>query len=305
MKKNKINQSTIDSNKNASLLRSRSKKTETTRPNVINSLKNKNQLANSRYNYSKNNQNEINNSSNKNNNLRNSSTKQIKNTSTSHFVITSIDVNYAKLIEEDQKKIDELKDKLVRQKKLLEDNKKECNEIKEKNDKMKDNIYQKNKELEKIKKEKANYETLNNNITTKINELTHTIEEQRQRQTNILRRREVMMNYLMSMIMGLRRRNEEDYPNVDNMSYEELLALEERMGNVSKGLTKEKIDKLPREKFFKNKFSDDKCIICQYEFKNSEKLIVLPCKHCFHPDCIEEWLKNQKVCPYCKVEVKV
>ena len=42
---------------------------------------------------------------------------------------------------------------------------------------MKDNIYQKNKELEKIKKEKANYETLNNNITTKINELTHTIEE--------------------------------------------------------------------------------------------------------------------------------
>ena len=301
MKKNKINQSTIDSNKNASLLRSRSKKTETNRPNVINSLKNKNQLANSRYNYSKNNQNEINNSSNKNNNLRNSSTKQIKNTSTSHFVITSIDVNYAKLIEEDQKKIDELKDKLVRQKKLLEDNKKECNEIKEKNDKMKDNIYQKNKELEKIKKEKANYETLNNNITTKINELTHTIEEQRQRQTNILRRREVMMNYLMSMIMGLRRRNEEDYPNVDNMSYEELLALEERMGNVSKGLTKEQIDKLPRDKFSKSKYADDKCIICQYEFKNYEKVIALSCKHCFHPDCIEEWLKNQKVSPYCKV----
>ena len=170
---------------------------------------------------------------------------------------------------------------------------------------MKKNIYQKNKVLEQIKTEKKNYETLNNNITTKINELTQTIEEQRQRQTNLLRRREVMMNYLMSMLMGLRRRNEEDYPNVDNMSYEELLALEERMGNVSKGLTKEIIDKLPREKFAKNKFSDDKCIICQYEFKNYEKLIVLPCKHCFHPDCIEEWLKNQKVCPYCKVEVKV
>ena len=46
-----------------------------------------------------------------------------------------------------------------------------------KNDKMKDNIDQKNKELEKIKKEKANYETLNNNITTKINELTHTIDD--------------------------------------------------------------------------------------------------------------------------------
>ena len=295
----------IDANKNSSIYRSRSKKNETTRVNVVNPLRNSNQKSNSRYPI-KNQQNDLN-SSNKNTILRNSSNKQVKNNSNSnnHLVITSIDVNYSKLVEEDQKKIDELKDKIVNQKIMLEDNRKELNEIKEKNEKMKDNILQKNKELEKIKKEKANYETLNNNITTKINELTHTIEEQRQRQTNILRRREVMMNYLMSMIMGLRRRNEEDYPNVDNMSYEELLALEERMGNVSKGLTKEKIDKLPREKFFKNKFSDDKCIICQYEFKNSEKLIVLPCKHCFHPDCIEEWLKNQKVCPYCKVEVKV
>ena len=301
MKTSKINQSTLDSN-----IRSKSKKTETTRTNFINPISNKNKLGNSRYNnVSNSNQNDLASSKNNFNNLRNSSTKQVKNiSSSSHLVITSVDVNYAKLIEEDQKKIDELKDKIVRQQKLLEDYKKECNEIKEKNDKMKDNIYQKNKELENIKKEKQKYETLNSNLTTKINEITHTIEEQRQRQTNVLRRREIMMNYLMSMMMGLPRRSEE-YPNVDNMSYEELLALEERIGNVNKGLSKEKIDKLPREKFIKNKFSDDKCIICQYEFKNYEKLIVLSCKHCFHPDCIEEWLKNQKVCPYCKIEVKV
>ena len=305
MLKSTINQSTLDSNKNGSILRSRSKRNETTRTNVVNPIRNKNQLGNSRYNFSKNiqnSQNDLTSSKNNTNKLRNSSTKQIPS---SHMVITSVDVNYSKLIEEDQKKIDELKDKIVRQKKLLEDNKKECNEIKEKNDKMKDNIYQKNKELEKIKEEKKKYETLNNNITTKINEITHTIEEQRQRQTNLLRRREMMMNYLMSMVMGMSRRSAEEYPNVDNMSYEELLALEERMGNVSKGLTKEQIDKLPREKFMKNKFSDDKSIICQYEFKNYEKLIVLPCKHCFHLDCIEEWLKNQKVCPYCKIEVKI
>ena len=307
MKKSKINQSTLDSNTN---LRSKSKKLETNRTNVINPIRNKNQLGNSRYNFSKNNENNqndlANSKSNNNNNLGNSSTKHVKNiSSSSHLVIKSVDVNYSKLIDEDQKKIDELKDQLVRQRKFLEDNKKECNEIKEKNDKMKDNIYQKNKELEKIKTEKKKYETLNNNITTKINEITQTIEEQRQRQTNLLRRREMMMNYLMSMVMGLSRRNAEEYPNVDNMSYEELLALEERMGNVSKGLSKEQIDKLPREKFMKNKFTDDKCIVCQYEFKNYEKLIVLPCKHCFHPDCIEEWLKNQKVCPYCKDEVKI
>ena len=301
MKKSKINQS-IDSN-----VQNKSKKIETTRANIINPTRNRNQLGNSRYNFSKNNENNQNDliNSKNNTNLRNSSTKQEKNISSSHLVITSVDVNYSKLLEEEQKKIDELKDKIIRQKKLLEDNKKECNEIKEKNDKMKDNIYQKNKELGKIKEEQKKYETLNNNIVSKINEITQTIEEQRQRQTNLLRRREVVMNYLMSMVMGMRRRSEEEYPNVDNMSYEELLALEERMGNVSKGLTKETIDKLPREKFVKNKFSDDKCIICQYEFKNLEKLIVLPCKHCFHPDCIEEWLKNQKVCPYCKIEIKI
>ena len=293
----------IDANKNSSIYRSRSKKNESTRVNVVNPLRNSNQKTNSRYISNINQQNEI--ITKKNTNLRNSSNKPIKNNSSNnHLVIKSIDVNYSKLVEEDQKKIDEIKDKIVRQKKILEDNKKELNEIKEKNEKMKDNIYQKNKELEKIKKEKKEYEKLNNDITAKINEITHTIEEQRQRQINLLRRREIMMNYLMSMLMGLRRR-EDDYPNVDNMSYEELLALEERMGNVSKGLTKEQIDKLPKEKFVKKKFTDDKCIICQYEFKSYEKIVVLACNHCFHPDCIEEWLKNQKVCPYCKTEVKV
>ena len=303
MKKKYINSNTTDSQKNSSIYRSRSKKTETTRVNVFNPLRNSNQKSYSRYGAPKNQQNELTTSS-KNVNLVNSSSKQVKVNSSTHLVISSIDVDYSKLVEEDQKRIDELKGKIVEQKLLLEKNKKELNEIKEKNDKMKDNIYQKNKELDKIKAEKRNYENLNNNITQKITEITQTIQEQRQRQINMLQRREIMMNYLMSMLMGLRQR-EENYPNVDNMSYEELLALEERMGNVSKGLTKEQIDKLPRDKFSKSKYADDKCIICQYEFKNFEKVIALSCKHCFHPDCIEEWLKNQKVCPYCKSEVKV
>ena len=78
---------------------------------------------------------------------KNISNKQVKSTtSSSHLVITSIDVNYAKLIEEDQKKIDELKEKIVQQKKIKEDNLKEINAIKESNDDMKNKIYQRNKE---------------------------------------------------------------------------------------------------------------------------------------------------------------
>jgi chromosome segregation ATPase len=295
----KFSKDKIDPKKSYINYRSSSKK-NTELNNNMNNRKVSNQRNNTRYESLKSSQNQ------QNDNLRNSSNKYIKINSSSKIVITSVNKetneNYSKLIEEDKKKIDELKDKLVRQKKLLEDRKKELNEIKEKNEKMKENIYRKNKELEKIKKEKAEYGALNENLNNKINEITQVIDQQRERQTNLLQRREMMMNYLMSMLL---RRSENNYPNVDNMSYEELLALEERMGNVKKGLTKEQIEKLPRDKYVKNKFIEDKCIICQYEFKNYEKLIVLACKHCFHPDCISQWLENKTTCPYCKGEIKV
>jgi len=295
----KFSKDKFDPKKSYLNYRSSSKKNTELNNNIIN-RKASNQKNNTRYESLKSNQNQ------QNDNLRNSSNKYIKINTSSKIVITSVNKeaneNYSKLIEEDKKKIDELKDKLITQKKLLEDRKKELNEIKEKNEKMKENIYRKNKELEKIKKEKAEYASLNENLNNKINEITQVIDQQRERQANLLQRRDVMMNYLMSMIL---RRSENNYPNVDNMSYEELLALEERMGNVKKGLTKEQIEKLPRDKYVKNKFIEDKCIICQYEFKNYEKLIVLACKHCFHPDCISQWLENKTTCPYCKGEIKV
>ena len=295
----KFSKDKVDPKKSYLNYRSSSKKNTELNNNMIN-RKASNQKNNTRYESLKSNQNQ------QNDNLRNSSNKYIKINTSSKIVITSVNKeaneNYSKLIEEDKKKIDELKDKLITQKKLLEDRKKELNEIKEKNEKMKENIYRKNKELEKIKKEKAEYASLNENLNNKINEITQVIDQQRERQANLLQRRDLMMNYLMSMIL---RRSENNYPNVDNMSYEELLALEERMGNVKKGLTKEQIEKLPRDKYVKNKFIEDKCIICQYEFKNYEKLIVLACKHCFHPDCISQWLENKTTCPYCKGEIKV
>ena len=146
---------------------------------------------------------------------------------------------------------------------------------------------------------------MNKDLTKKINEVTQYIDEEKQRQTNAMRRRQLMTNYLMSVMMGIRRRNVEEYPNVDNMSYEELLDLEERMGKVSKGLSEEAIKKLKKEKYVKNKFSEDKCIICQYEYKVDEQLIILPCNHNFHLECIIEWLKKEKTCPFCKSEINI
>ena len=91
--------------------------------------------------------------------------------------------------------------------------------------------------------------------------------------------------------------------NIDNMTYEELLELEEKIGNVSKGLDNVQIKNLPIDLYKKGKYNNDKCIICQYEYKFREKVKLLPCKHIFHPECIDEWLKNEKKCPFCKSDV--
>jgi len=41
----------------------------------------------------------------------------------------------------------------------------------------------------------------------------------------------------------------EDYPDVDNMTYEEILALEDRMGNVHRGFTREQINVIINTKY--------------------------------------------------------
>ena len=97
---------------------------------------------------------------------------------------------------------------------------------------------------------------------------------------------------------------DELYPNPDAMSYEQLLQLEDNMGNVNKGLNKNQIDKLPDVKYDKNKYSENyQCIICMEEFENNENIKLLPCDHIFHKNCIKQWLLKQKTCPFCKAEI--
>ena len=94
-------------------------------------------------------------------------------------------------------------------------------------------------------------------------------------------------------------------PNPDAMTYEQLLQLEDNVGNVSKGLSAQQFEKLPITKYKKEKYSENfQCIICMEEFNEGEKVKVLPCGHIFHPNCIKEWLMKQKSCPFCKSEIK-
>ncbi|KAJ9560091.1 hypothetical protein OSB04_005251 [Centaurea solstitialis] len=91
--------------------------------------------------------------------------------------------------------------------------------------------------------------------------------------------------------------------DIDNMSYEELLALEERIGNVNTGLTEEKISKHLKQKQYvavPGQPDAEPCCVCQEEYKNGDDLGTLECGHEFHHGCIKQWLQHKNSCPICK-----
>ncbi|XP_028763670.1 probable E3 ubiquitin-protein ligase ZFP1 [Neltuma alba] len=101
--------------------------------------------------------------------------------------------------------------------------------------------------------------------------------------------------------------------DIEDMSYEELLALGERIGNVSTGLSEETITTQLKTKTFESSAANpeeaasedeetDSCIICLDEYKNQETVGILDCGHEYHAVCLKKWLLLKNVCPICKSE---
>ncbi|XP_057457601.1 probable E3 ubiquitin-protein ligase ZFP1 [Lotus japonicus] len=103
--------------------------------------------------------------------------------------------------------------------------------------------------------------------------------------------------------------------DIEDMSYEDLLALGERIGNVSTGLSEEAISNQLKTKTYlahatsvneeeaaSNDQETDSCMICQDEFKNQEEIGILRCEHEYHAECLRKWLLVKNVCPICKSE---
>ncbi|GJT62053.1 E3 ubiquitin protein ligase MBR2-like protein [Tanacetum coccineum] len=93
--------------------------------------------------------------------------------------------------------------------------------------------------------------------------------------------------------------------DVDNMSYEELLALEERIGDVKTGLSEEVILKSMKQRRHVASMATstqvlEPCCICQEEYETDDNIGSLDCGHDFHTDCIVQWLTQEKVCPISK-----
>lgn len=93
--------------------------------------------------------------------------------------------------------------------------------------------------------------------------------------------------------------------DVDNMSYEELLALEERIGDVSTGLPEETILRIMKQHNYVRTANEsaldvEPCCICQEEYADGDELGRLDCGHDFHTNCIKQWLVLKNLCPICK-----
>ncbi|CAJ1972200.1 unnamed protein product [Sphenostylis stenocarpa] len=97
--------------------------------------------------------------------------------------------------------------------------------------------------------------------------------------------------------------------DIDDMSYEELLALEERMGTVSTALSEEALAESLQRSIYQSEPTNDtvevtddiKCCICQEEYVIGDEIGDLPCKHRFHVTCIQQWLGLKNWCPVCKL----
>jgi len=71
------------------------------------------------------------------------------------------------------------------------------------------------------------------------------------------------------------------------------------------GLTDSELERLPTMIYTKSCTTiqaDDKCAVCLSEYICGEKLKHLKCKHFFHSDCIDPWLKTSTRCPICRGE---
>ena len=93
--------------------------------------------------------------------------------------------------------------------------------------------------------------------------------------------------------------NDADNPDVDNMTYEQLMELQENAGTVSRGLTKAQLDRIRPQIWLDGRTSSTECHICIEKFKMGIKYKELKCGHEYHATCIDEWLSKEKRCPVC------
>ena len=61
------------------------------------------------------------------------------------------------------------------------------------------------------------------------------------------------------------------------------------------------------ESIFSTKLNNDKienpCAICLEDMISGNDVYFLPCFHCFHKNCLKQWMNNKETCPKCNLKI--
>lgn len=88
----------------------------------------------------------------------------------------------------------------------------------------------------------------------------------------------------------------------------------ERAGRTQ-GATQASIDALPTQQYHRSPVPDienttnnkaeppERCTVCLANYEDGDTLRILPCKHQYHLDCIDEWLHINGCCPLCLARI--
>lgn len=81
----------------------------------------------------------------------------------------------------------------------------------------------------------------------------------------------------------------------ERINYSRLNPVNENLISVLPQMDIKDLSKIPDEK--------KDCVICLTNYELNEKVIILPCTHMFHTDCLKDWFRNQDTCPMCKFKI--
>lgn len=122
------------------------------------------------------------------------------------------------------------------------------------------------------------------------------------------------MQALQALLAEEEEEASDDSPDTDN--YEMMLRLGECIGDVKKDRWKMVADKhisdIPTYIFQKSMAdglgqndTQRKCQVCQCDYEDKETIKMLPCRHCFHAECVDQWLKSNDNCAYCRKSIVI
>jgi hypothetical protein len=49
--------------------------------------------------------------------------------------------------------------------------------------------------------------------------------------------------------------------------------------------------------------TEKQCEVCQVAYKDDDQVMLLPCSHFFHTECISRWLNTNVTCPVCRFQL--